>query len=154
MSDLTIPLPTRRSTTRLGRALARQLSAGDLVVFDGPLGVGKTFLIRALCRGLGWPQAEPVTSPTFTLVQEYETTPPVAHADLYRLGDVDEVLMLGLDARRRDGAIALVEWGGDYLAELGGDGVLVVLQREPRCAQLRSSGSRSLAVLQQLAQCY
>lgn len=147
------PLPTRRATTRLGRALARRLQPGDLVVFEGPLGAGKTFMIRALCRGLGWPETERVTSPTFTLVQEYPSaTHPIAHADLYRLAGADDVLALGLDARRRDGAIVLVEWGGDYVGELGGDGVVVRLAREPRAAALRATGPRSEAILRALAE--
>ncbi len=67
----------------LGKRLARSLHAGDLVVFDGDLGTGKTTLIRGILEGLGWTEA--VRSPTFNLFSIYETEPPVLHADFYRL---------------------------------------------------------------------
>jgi tRNA threonylcarbamoyladenosine biosynthesis protein TsaE len=120
-------LRTRRDTTRLGVAIARALEPGDLILLSGGLGAGKTFLTRAILRALGVPEDQRITSPTFTLVQEY-TVPKgiVLHADLYRLRDAAsgvgaEVARLGLRERRGDGAIVLVEWGDDALDALGGD---------------------------------
>ncbi|HLK39832.1 MAG TPA: tRNA (adenosine(37)-N6)-threonylcarbamoyltransferase complex ATPase subunit type 1 TsaE, partial [Polyangiaceae bacterium] len=110
MSDLR-PLPTRRDTRRLGRAIASAVLPGDLVVLSGPVGAGKTFLLRAMARALG--VAGPVTSPTFTLIQEYETPRgPLVHADLYRLlGDPSklplEIARLGLRERRIEGALVV-----------------------------------------------
>jgi tRNA threonylcarbamoyl adenosine modification protein YjeE len=143
-------LSSRRRTTRLGRQLAKLIAPGDLLVLSGPLGAGKTFLVRALCRGLGLPEAVPVTSPTFALVQDYDTSPRLVHADLYRLGSGDEVLELGLDAARREGNLLVVEWGAPFLAELGGDGLFVELGVEPRNAAFRASGPRSEALLDAL----
>jgi tRNA threonylcarbamoyladenosine biosynthesis protein TsaE len=104
------------------------LRAGDLVILSGGLGAGKTFLARAIARALG--VGEAVTSPTFTLVQEYETTKgPLLHVDLYRLlGDklAAEIARLGLRERRGEGAILLVEWGGDAAGMLGDPPELVV----------------------------
>jgi tRNA threonylcarbamoyladenosine biosynthesis protein TsaE len=123
-------LRTRRDTQRLGAAIARVVSPGDLAIFTGDLGAGKTFLVRAILRALGVPGA--VTSPTFTLVQEYSTArAPFVHADLYRLlGDPQrlptEVARLGLRERRGEGAIVVVEWGEDALAPLGGHPALIV----------------------------
>jgi tRNA threonylcarbamoyladenosine biosynthesis protein TsaE len=123
-------LRSRRDTTRLGAAIARVLEAGDLVVLAGDLGAGKTFLARAIARGLGVPEA--VTSPTFTLVQEYATKrAPLLHVDLYRLRESktpleQEIARLGLRDRRAEGAILLVEWGEDAIDALGGDPSLVV----------------------------
>jgi tRNA threonylcarbamoyladenosine biosynthesis protein TsaE len=126
-------LRSRRDTTRLGTAIARGVEAGDLVMLAGDLGAGKTFLARAIARGLGVRGA--VTSPTFTLVQEYATErAPLLHVDLYRLRESNtplerEIARLGLRERRAEGAILLVEWGEDAVDALGGDPSLVVRLR-------------------------
>jgi tRNA threonylcarbamoyladenosine biosynthesis protein TsaE len=116
-------LRTRSDTRRLGAAIARRLEPGDLVLLSGDLGAGKTFLVRAIARALGVVGA--VTSPTFTLVQEYRTERgPLVHADLYRLlGNAvlaDEVARLGLREMRAEGAILAVEWGDGAIDALGG----------------------------------
>jgi tRNA threonylcarbamoyladenosine biosynthesis protein TsaE len=113
----------------LGAAIARLLEPGDLVLLSGDLGAGKTFLARAILRTLG--VRAPVTSPTFTLVQEYDTARgPLLHADLYRLRDspsfARELARLGLRERRAEGAILMVEWGQDAADALGGQAALVV----------------------------
>jgi tRNA threonylcarbamoyladenosine biosynthesis protein TsaE len=149
VAEALVPLPTRRHTVRLGRALADLLRGGDLVLFDGDLGAGKTFLARAVCRRLGVPESIPVQSPTFTLVHELVGRLEIAHADLYRLRDASELGELGLRDRRGDGAVVLVEWGGPYLELLGGDAVLLRLAvpaAGPRHAAVRGSGPRSAEV--------
>ncbi|MFO0756387.1 MAG: tRNA (adenosine(37)-N6)-threonylcarbamoyltransferase complex ATPase subunit type 1 TsaE [Byssovorax sp.] len=152
--SLAIPLPTRRATRHLGRRLAALLAPGDLLILEGTLGAGKTFLTRALCRALDIPASTPITSPTFTLVHEHEGRLPIVHADLYRLGDADELIELGLGERRRDGAVLVIEWGRPYLDALGGDGLIVEIQVEPpaagqdprRIARLTPTGPRSTAL--------
>jgi tRNA threonylcarbamoyladenosine biosynthesis protein TsaE len=126
-----VSLRTRRDSRRLGAALARVLEPGDLAILMGGLGAGKTFLVRSIARALG--VVGPITSPTFTLVNEYASAagPPLVHADLYRLlGDLDalrtEVARLGLRERRGDGGILLVEWGQDAVPALGGDPAIIV----------------------------
>jgi tRNA threonylcarbamoyladenosine biosynthesis protein TsaE len=143
-------LPTRRATKALARSLAANLAAGDLVCLDGPLGAGKTFFVRALCRALGLPESQRVTSPTFTLVQELETTPPLSHADVYRLGAAADVRALGLDAARMDGRVVVVEWGAPYVSTLGGDALVVRFEIDPRAAGVAATGPRSEAVLASL----
>lgn len=97
------------ATSMFGAELAATLVPGDLIVLEGDLGAGKTALARAVIRTLaGDPQLE-VPSPTFALVQPYDTAiGPVLHADLYRLGDPREVDELGLLDNPQ--AIVLVEW--------------------------------------------
>ena len=129
-----VRLATRRDTTRLGVAIAAGLEPGDLVLLSGDLGAGKTFLARAIARARGVPAEVAIASPTFTLVQEYETPRgTLLHVDLYRLRDevdraktVKEVRRLGLDERRAEGAILLVEWGEGLEAELGGPEALTI----------------------------
>ena len=99
------------ATEALGAELADSLKPGDLVVLEGDLGAGKTALARAIIRHLAGDPTLDVPSPTFALVQPYDTAKgPVLHADLYRLGDPREVDELGL--LDNPDAIVLVEWAG------------------------------------------
>lgn len=153
VDELALELPVRRDVRRLGRTLAEVIEPGDLLLLEGQLGAGKTFLVRALARGLGVPAAQPVTSPTFTLVQEYRAARfPLVHADLYRLGDADELVELGLVERRDEGCVVAIEWGLRFEAALGGDTLLISLAyAEPgRRAQLCANGPRSAALLSRL----
>lgn len=97
------------ATARLAARLGARLRPGDLVALRGDLGAGKSAFSRALIRSVTVPDAE-VPSPTFTLVQTYDTDiGPLWHFDLYRLSDADEVIELGWDDARAE-AVALVEW--------------------------------------------
>lgn len=105
----TVFLADEAATQDLGRALAALLLPGDALCLTGPLGAGKSTLARALIRALTTPDEE-VPSPTFTLVQFYETAGfALAHFDLYRLSDPDEAYEIGLD-EALDGGVALIEW--------------------------------------------
>lgn len=146
---LVVELPAKSDTRALARRLAPLLAPSDLVVLSGALGAGKTFLVRALCEALGL-EDERVTSPTFSLIHEYDTKPMVAHADLYRLTEPRDVQALGLDSQRDDGRLVLVEWGEPFVGILGGDALLIALSREPRRATISSSGPRSTEILAKL----
>jgi len=125
----------------LAARVATLLRASDLLVLSGPLGSGKTFFTRALCRALGLPASVAVTSPTFTLVHELETVPPLAHADLYRLDSPDAVRELGLLALRDDGFAVVVEWGEPFVDTLGGEALVIDFAVDPqRRALLRGAG--------------
>lgn len=144
-----LPLPNRRATIHLAERLAPALQPGDLVVLEGDLGAGKTFFSRALCRALGVPPSIPVTSPTFTLIHEYDGRLPIRHADLYRLHGPEELGPLGLREQRADGALLLVEWGTPYVDALGGDALVLSFAISPageRSARPRGTGPRGDAL--------
>lgn len=96
-------------TERLGAKLASSLPAGSIVAFTGDLGAGKTAFVRGMACGLGI--EERVTSPTFTIVNEYDGgEKPLFHFDLYRLYDSDELFDIGWEDYLARGGICAVEW--------------------------------------------
>ncbi len=96
-------------TEALGAKLADALSPGDVIAFYGDLGAGKTAFTRGLARGLGITQ--PVTSPTYTIVNEYLTgRMPLFHFDMYRLGSADELFDIGWEDYLERGGVCAVEW--------------------------------------------
>jgi tRNA threonylcarbamoyladenosine biosynthesis protein TsaE len=105
-------------TKRIGAALAPLLAPGDVVLLVGELGAGKTTLTKAIVEALG---ATGVTSPTFTLCHRYDTAPPVAHVDCYRIVDGDNLADLALDEVLDDGYVAIVEWGERLGARFGNE---------------------------------
>ena len=96
-------------TEALGAALAGRLEPGTVIAFTGDLGAGKTAFVRGLARGLG--VQERVTSPTFTIVNEYEGGRlPLFHFDMYRLGSADELFDIGWEDYLARGGVCAVEW--------------------------------------------
>ena len=96
-------------TSDIGRRLAQRLTAGSVVLLEGDLGAGKTALVRGMAEGLGI-APEDVSSPTFTLMQEYRGgRVPLIHVDLYRLNDPREIDDLGLD-ELGTGCVLAIEW--------------------------------------------
>jgi tRNA threonylcarbamoyladenosine biosynthesis protein TsaE len=138
-------LPDAAATTRLGAAIAPLLAPGETVLLYGPLGMGKSTLARGLIRAMTRPD-EDVPSPTFTLVQFYDSDPPVAHFDLYRLTRPDEAAEIGLD-EALDVGCAVIEWperlGQNPAHWLGPDRLAVTLAEsgEGRHATVSGAGA-------------
>jgi len=106
-------------TQDLAAALATLAQPGDIVLLAGDLGAGKTAFVQGFGRGLG--VTEPITSPTFTLAQQYEGRLRVHHLDVYRLDQLGEVAELGLAELLDDGGVVLIEWGDAILPMLPND---------------------------------
>ncbi|RPA12164.1 tRNA (adenosine(37)-N6)-threonylcarbamoyltransferase complex ATPase subunit type 1 TsaE [Gordonia sp. OPL2] len=125
-------LPDVADTEDLGRELAATLSAGDLVILDGPLGAGKTALARGIAAGLR--VVGRVSSPTFIIAREHRPSHPdlpgMIHVDAYRLCGLDELDALDLDSDLTD-AVVVVEWGEGVVERLAERHLMVRLRREP-----------------------
>jgi tRNA threonylcarbamoyladenosine biosynthesis protein TsaE len=115
----TVITHSERETAAVGRDLAGTLNAGSVVLLHGDLGAGKTAFVRGLAEGLGIAPDE-VSSPTFTLIQEYRGgRVPLLHVDLYRLDDPREVDELGLDELGAGGVLA-IEWADKLPRRIAG----------------------------------
>jgi tRNA threonylcarbamoyladenosine biosynthesis protein TsaE len=113
-------------TRALAARLAELVRPGDIVVLAGEMGAGKTAFAQGVAHGLG--VKDTVTSPTFTLVRDYEGRIPMHHLDVYRLDHLNEVNELGLAELLDDGAVTLIEWGDVVLPVLPTDFLEVRLQ--------------------------
>ena len=116
-------------TRALGERLAGTLGPGTVVAFTGDLGAGKTAFTRGIARGLGIP--ERVTSPTFTIVNEYEGGRlPLFHFDMYRLNSADDLFDIGWEDYLSRGGVCAVEWSENVMDALPEDTVWVRIARE------------------------
>lgn len=96
-------------TFRVGEQLAKDARPGDIYTLDGDLGVGKTIFTKGMAKGLGI--EEPVTSPTFTILQEYESGRlPLYHFDVYRIGDPEEMDEIGYEDYFYGNGLVMIEW--------------------------------------------
>lgn len=140
-------------TEALGTRLAAILPQAITIYLRGPLGAGKTTLVRGLLHGLG--HAGPVTSPTYTLVEPYELENVRAfHFDFYRVGDPAELEFLGLRDYFDGKSVCIVEWperGGAVLPTPDLDVMIRLSKDRGRVLQLRSHSDAGVAVLRALA---
>lgn len=116
-------------TEAVGSRLGAILSPGAVVAYEGGLGMGKTAFTRGLAKGLGYPGR--VTSPTFTIVNEYEGGRlPLFHFDMYRLTSADDLFDIGWEDYLSRGGVCAVEWSENITAALPEDTVWVRIARE------------------------
>ncbi len=132
-------LPDRRSkmdllskspeeTFRIGKILAENLTAGDVVALTGELGAGKTCLTQGIASGLGVPENYVVTSPTFTLINEYPGSKAILyHIDVYRLSGYRDLAEMGCEEYLYGRGVAVVEWAEKVLDALPDDALFVVI---------------------------
>ena len=114
-------------TEALGERLGRALHGGSVVAYQGGLGMGKTAFTRGLARGLGYTGR--VTSPTFTIVNEYPSAISLFHFDVYRLTDSDALFDIGWDDYLDRGGVCAVEWSENIADALPEDTVFVRIRR-------------------------
>lgn len=117
--------PSAATTRALGAFVGQLLEPGEVVLLSGGLGAGKTTFTKGLVAALG--SSEEVTSPTFTLLRTYASTPAVAHVDCWRLEDLNEVVELALEEVLDDGGVVVVEWGEAAAPLLGAEALLVTI---------------------------
>ena len=116
-------------TEAVGRKLAVQLQPGDVLAYYGDLGAGKAAFTRGLAAGLG--VTEPVTSPTYTIVNEYLSGRlPLFHFDMYRLGSADELFDIGWEDYLNRGGVCAVEWSENVAEAMETGTIRVSIRRE------------------------
>ena len=133
--------------------VAAHISVPIAIALSGTLGAGKTQWTRFFAIALGAPP-EAVSSPTFMLVHEYESQPPVFHLDAYRIGDEDEMLELGIEEMFDADAVTIVEWADRFPRLLPRQTLRIHLEvcesQMSRQVQLHATGERSKSILSQL----
>jgi len=108
--DLNIISSSPEDTIELGRKIGSQLKGGEVIAVCGPLGSGKTHLIKGIASGAGTKDHRNINSPTFVIVNEYEGRLDIYHIDAYRLNSVSEFEMLGFDDFCYPQSVVLIEW--------------------------------------------
>lgn len=148
---------SHQHTDWLGQAIGRVLRGGETIALYGPLGAGKTALVRGIAQGLG---ASPmvVTSPTFVLIHKYdEGRLPLVHVDLYRIRSPRELESTGLIEYFSDQTVTAIEWADNGRAALPRDRIEVTLNHRAarsRTIHLRATGHKSVEVIARLRRQY
>ena len=133
-------------TEALGAALAARLTPGAVLAYRGDLGAGKTAFTRGLARGLGY--SEPVTSPTYTIVNEYlGGRLPLFHFDMYRLGSADDLWDIGWEDYLDRGGICAVEWSENVAEAMDGAITVSIEKLDEQARRITIEGGESLADL-------
>ncbi|MBM4306695.1 MAG: tRNA (adenosine(37)-N6)-threonylcarbamoyltransferase complex ATPase subunit type 1 TsaE [Deltaproteobacteria bacterium] len=140
-------------TIRIGKAIGSYLQAGDVVALIGELGAGKTQLIKGLAEGTGVKNSAYVSSPSFTLINEYKGKTPFYHIDLYRLGEEKEAEGLGLEEYFQGDGITAVEWADRILSLLPKEFLRIHIHytgKNTRSIEIVGKGMRFLNLVNQI----
>ena len=124
---MTYTTHSEKETEDLGARFAATLPAGAVIALYGDLGCGKTAFVRGLARGMGLACA--VTSPTFTIVNEYDGPRPLFHFDMYRLSSADELFDIGWEDYLSRGGVCAVEWSENVPGAFEGDEIAVRFEK-------------------------
>ena len=140
---------SHQHTTRLGQVIGRVLRGGETIALYGPLGAGKTALVRGIAVGLN---ASPtaVTSPTFVVIHEYQGRLPLAHVDLYRIRSPSELESIGLIEYFSGQTVTAIEWADKGLVALPQDRIEIALHHRAarsRTIELNVTGPKSHEIL-------
>ena len=114
-----------KETEAIGEAFGRSVKDGTVIAMYGDLGAGKTAFVRGMARGMGI--SERVSSPTFTIVNEYLGDRTLIHFDMYRLGSADELFDIGWEDYLARGAVCAVEWSENVEEAFYGDGIRLTI---------------------------
>ena len=150
-----LTLPDLAATDHFGRCLGEFLFPGAVVALVGPLGAGKTHLVRAIAEGLEVPDSRIVTSPTFVLIQEYQGRLPIYHFDAYRLPSPSAFEDLGAQELFESNGVCLVEWADRVAASLPAEHLrisLAVVTETSRQALLEAFGKGYEALIGRLGE--
>jgi len=146
-----------QETVQLGRNLGSLLREGDVVALVGELGSGKTWMTKGITYGLGIDPRTVVTSPSFSIVNEYEGRVTLFHIDVYRLEKFSEVLSAGLEEYLHSGGVVVLEWANrwpEILPEWTISAELQILDAERRKITLTSKHPRGAGVIRELKMGY
>lgn len=139
-----------QETIQFGKQIGQQLTGGEVLALTGDLGTGKTVLTRGIALGLGIPMDQ-VSSPTFTLIQEYPGSIRLIHVDLYRLERPSELSALGLEEYFTPSTIVIIEWAERFPQILPSDHIAIRLEHgeteDIRLLSVSGTGARSIRLV-------
>ena len=144
-------LRSKADTEHIGRAIGQVLRGGEVIALTGELGTGKTCMVRGIALGVGL-SPEKVSSPTFMVIQEYDSYPSIVHVDLYRLNDPSEIEDIGLSSYFDTRHVVIIEWADRAKkTQIPNDRLILELSHAghySRWMKLRASGVKSQALLE------
>lgn len=152
-SNVVLHTASVRETLRIGKLLGRRLLPGDVIALVGDLGTGKTCFIKGVAQGAGVRNSAGVSSPSFTLIQEYAGRIPLYHIDLYRLEHEEEAWELGLEEVMKGGGITAIEWAERIPSLLPEDLLRINIHStgvKTRSIEITASGDRYAGLLREL----
>lgn len=152
-STIRLASDSPEQTREIGRAVGAVLQVGDVIALNGPLGAGKTVLVKGIAEGAGVTDSRRVTSPTFVIVNEYDGRLHLYHIDAYRLGGDRELDALGIDEFAEQGAI-LVEWADRVAGALPEDRLTIAIEptgEQSRELRASAAGPRASEIAESLA---
>ena len=138
MSMMKFTSNSRAQTVELGKRLGERLKSGDVVLFSGGLGAGKTAFVSGIAAGMGIDKN--VTSPTFAIVNEYGGDPALFHFDMYRIESSDQLYNIGFDDYLERGGVCAIEWSENVADYFGDDVIKVNIEHEGEGRRITISG--------------